>query len=127
MKNQPNRYLVLENDHFKDVMLEARELYNKAESPKYNIMNAESLKFYDLWSPYILNDLPFAKAAGFKVAFLQIMSIVMANRGEREEKDQVQKKETVQDNKIINFLAYKSAKNRQSIYYIEDPKEEQNV
>ncbi len=131
MKPQHNHYLILENDHFKEIMLEAKDLIKKSEKLKYSLMHEESLNFYDSWAPYVLDDMPstIVNSPGFKISFLQVMSNILALKGEQEEPVKVEQEEPVenQDNKIINFLAYKSSKNPENIYSIKNRNEKQIV
>ena len=115
MQTKVNQCLILENDHFKEVMFEAKELMNKAQRYKYNLMHDQSFEYYNFWAPYVLNDIPsdFVNSPGYKIAFLQVMSILMAMKGEQaHHKTQKIKNDT----NIINFLSYKASKIDYNIY-----------
>lgn len=116
MQTQVFRHLALESDKFKDLMIEAKELLDKTMTCKYNLANLENLENYDLWSKYILSDVgPEINSPGYKISFLQVMSIILVLRAEKEEPipdtQPVQKEE-----KIINFLSYKASKENDKLY-----------
>lgn len=117
MQSHDNQHLILDKYEFREVMLEAKELIEKAKRLKYNLMHENSLDLYNMWSPYVLGDISFSyvNAPGFKIAFMQVMSIVMAMRDEKEDNsDNINKIEEREN--VINFLSYKSTKNSENIY-----------
>lgn len=120
MQTQLHQNLILNRHDFREIMKEAKGLIKRTKQSKYNLMHEQSLELYDLWSPYVLDDFPseMVNSPGFKLAFMQVMSIIMALNGEKEEiipsveKIQYQ----IDDTNIINFLAYRSSKISDGIY-----------
>lgn len=117
MQAYNNQNLILDRHDFREVMKEAKELIQMAKRFKYNLMHEHSLDLYNLWAPYVLDDIPSShvNAPGFKIAFVQVMSIVMAMKGEKEDKSDTKNKIEERKN-VINFLSYKSTKNSENIY-----------
>jgi hypothetical protein len=117
MQTHPNHHLILDKHDFREVMKEAKELIQMAKRFKYNLMHEHSIELYNLWAPYVLDDIPSShvEAPGYKIAFVQVMSIVLAMKGEKEDKSDIKNKFEERKN-VINFLAYKSNKNSKNIY-----------
>ena len=122
MQTHTSQDLILDKHDFREVMKEAKELMEMAKKFKYNLMHEHSLDLYSLWAPYVLNDIPSShvQAPGYKIAFLQVMSIVLAMKGEAKEFPKENKEEIKiehEENKVINFLSYKSNKNNNNNIY----------
>lgn len=111
MQPNTNQHLILDKHDFREIMKEAKELIQMAKKFKYNLMHEHSIDLYNLWAPYVLDDIPSStvQAPGYKIAFVQVMSIVLAMKGEKE--DNTEKPKEILQKNVINFLSYKSSKN----------------
>lgn len=122
MNTQINHSLILDKHRFREVMREAKDLIEMAKRFKYNLMHEDGLRMYDLWSPYVLDHLPstMINAPGFKISVLQVMSIIMAMKGEKKQivEDKAEPLEQNIDTNVINFLSYKNYRNGNNIYGI---------
>lgn len=114
MPQDSKNFLVLEKNPFREVMLEARELLRQAMLPKNNLMHAQSLELYDYWAPYMMF-VPkhIYESPGYKIAFTQVMSIVMALH-EKEPKQYLPKVDFSmyedKDSNVVNFTNFKANK-----------------
>ena len=100
----------MDSDLFGRIMREAKDLIKLAELPKYDLMNEEGLKLYDLWAPYVLKDLAsqYIFSPGYKISFTQVMSVLLALKSEKRDFI-VELPEEIEEKKsnIINFSSYK--------------------
>lgn len=119
MQTNHTSHLVLDRHEFRDIMKEAKHLIDGAKRLKYNLMHEHSLETYDLWAPYVLDDIPTSQvnSPGYKIAFLQVMSIVLAMKGnDISSFPKVEEKKNIkEENNIINFSSYKSNRNMKNL------------
>ena len=113
-QTKANIHLVLEKNPFREVMFEAGELLREAMLPKNNLMHAQSLELYDFWAPYMMF-VPkhIYESPGYKIAFTQVMSIIMALR-EKEPKKYMPNVDfsmyEEKDTNVVSFSNFKANK-----------------
>jgi hypothetical protein len=109
MQNKSARKLMLDEHSFREVMREAYDLLKLCEQPKYYLLHVDSFPLYNKWAPYVFmnkisDDVIFS--TGFKMAFLQMMSVIMALRDQKKSKVE----EVPVDCNVVDFMSYKSVK-----------------
>jgi hypothetical protein len=115
MQIQNAQRLMLDEHNFREVMREAYDLLKLCEQPKYYLLHEDSFPIYNKWAPYVfMNNIStnVMFSPGFKMAFLQLMSVIMALKSEG--KSLFRQQNIVEENPIdcnvIDFLSYKSVK-----------------
>lgn len=70
--------MVLETNKFRELLREVYDLACIALEPKYNLRSIESLREYDLWAPYILQNYKSGgEQTGFKLFMIDMMSMLL--------------------------------------------------